>query len=102
MLQTSLKTANARHGRGSRKRHLGAQALWCTALLLILSLAASPSLPFLAHAGEPPSGRTLLVWGDQNYPPYEFLDGEGRPAGYDVDIFRAVAKAMRLNAEIRL
>ncbi|MBW2096513.1 MAG: transporter substrate-binding domain-containing protein, partial [Deltaproteobacteria bacterium] len=56
------------------------------------------SLP--AQGAEPATGRRLLARGDQNYPPYEFLDGEGRPAGYDVDIFRAVAKAMRLNAEI--
>lgn len=50
---------------------------------------------------ELPSGR-ILVGGDDNYPPFEFLDDEGNPAGYNVDITRAIAREMGLNIEIRL
>lgn len=46
--------------------------------------------------------RTILVGGDYNYPPFEYLDEEGNPAGYNVDLVRAVARAMDLDIEIRL
>lgn len=47
-------------------------------------------------------GRTLVVRGDADYPPYEFLDDDGEPAGFDVDIFRAVARAQGLAFDLRL
>ncbi|MFO7749195.1 MAG: transporter substrate-binding domain-containing protein [Desulfobacteraceae bacterium] len=49
-----------------------------------------------------PSDRPILVGGDRNFPPYEFLDDNGRPAGYNVDLTRAIAREMGLNIEIRL
>ena len=49
-----------------------------------------------------PSDRPILVGGDRNFPPYEFLDENGRPAGYNVDLTRAIAREMGLNIEIRL
>ena len=36
---------------------------------------------------EPP----IWVGGDSNYPPYEYLDKAGLPAGYNVELTRAVA-----------
>lgn len=44
----------------------------------------------------------ILVRGDDNYPPYEFLDEEGNPAGFNVELFQAVAKTMGINATIEL
>ncbi len=49
-----------------------------------------------------PSDRPIIVGGDLNYPPYEYLDETGNPAGYNVDITRAIAREMGLNVEIRL
>ena len=46
--------------------------------------------------------RTIIVGGDHNYPPFEFVDDDGRPAGYNVDLVRAVAREMGLDIEIRL
>ncbi len=46
--------------------------------------------------------RTIIIGGDHNYPPYEFLDEQGRPAGYNVDLSRAVAEALGLDITIRL
>ncbi|RJP93632.1 MAG: response regulator [Desulfobacteraceae bacterium] len=51
---------------------------------------------------ELPANRRIIVGGDHNYPPYEYLDKQGRPAGYNVDLTRAIAKAMGLDIEIRL
>jgi len=49
-----------------------------------------------------PSDRPLVVGGDRNFPPYEFLDENGHPTGYNVDLTRAIAREMGLNIEIRL
>ena len=51
---------------------------------------------------ELPSHSRIVVGGDHNYPPYEYLDNEGRPAGFNVDLTRAIAKAVGLDIEIRL
>ncbi|MFO7884030.1 MAG: transporter substrate-binding domain-containing protein, partial [Desulfobacteraceae bacterium] len=49
-----------------------------------------------------PSDRPMIVGGDRNFPPYEFLDENGKPTGYNVDLTRAIAREMGLNIEIRL
>lgn len=50
---------------------------------------------------ELPSDR-VVIGGDHNYPPYEFLDGNGRPAGYNIELMRAVANEMGFSIEFRL
>jgi len=51
---------------------------------------------------ELPTQRSIIVGGDAHYPPFEFLDDRGRPAGYNVDLTRAIAKEMGLDVTIRL
>ncbi len=51
---------------------------------------------------ELPSHRPLVVGGDENYPPYEYLDDKGEPAGYNVALTRAIAREMGMDVEIRL
>lgn len=48
------------------------------------------------------NGVVLVVGGDRSYPPYEFLDSDGHPAGYNVELTRAIARVMGLRVEIRL
>ena len=36
-------------------------------------------------AMELPSHRRVVIGGDENYPPFEFLNEEGRPAGFNVE-----------------
>ncbi len=43
----------------------------------------------------------LVVMGDHDFPPYEFLEN-GRPTGFNIDLIRAVAETMGLEIEIRL
>lgn len=59
---------------------------------------AAPSLGAEAALGE----RMVVVGGDRDYPPYEFIDRDGDPAGYNVDLTRAIAEVMGLRVEIRL
>ncbi len=44
----------------------------------------------------------IVVGGDSNYPPYEYLDENGQPAGFNVELTRAIAKRAGLNVDIQL
>jgi polar amino acid transport system substrate-binding protein len=46
--------------------------------------------------------KTIIVGGDRDYPPYEFLDSSGKPTGYNVELTRAIAEVMGLQVEFRL
>jgi two-component system sensor histidine kinase EvgS len=49
-----------------------------------------------------PTDRPIIVGGDHGYPPFEYLSRRGVPAGYNVELTRAVAAEMGLDVEIRL
>ncbi|RQD71215.1 MAG: diguanylate cyclase [Tindallia sp. MSAO_Bac2] len=44
----------------------------------------------------------IIIGDDINYPPYSFLDENGEPAGFNVDLARAVGRVMDFDIEIRL
>ncbi len=46
--------------------------------------------------------RKIVVGGDHNYPPFEFLGTGGQPDGFGVELARAVGQAVDLNLEITL
>ena len=46
--------------------------------------------------------RPVIVGGDRDYPPYEFLDKDGQPAGFNVDLSRAIGEVMGMRVEFRL
>lgn len=60
------------------------------------SASATPAVP--AGGARP----RLIVSGDQAYPPFEYLDENGEPAGFNVDLIRAVAEVEGYDVEIRL
>lgn len=45
---------------------------------------------------------TVIVAGDDNYPPYEYLDANGNPTGFNVELTRAIAEVMGMDVKIRL
>ncbi|QWV94418.1 transporter substrate-binding domain-containing protein [Geomonas oryzisoli] len=61
-------------------------------LLLVPLCLAAPAdfIPDPAHQAP----ATVVVGGDRAYPPYEFIDKDGNPAGYNVDLTRAIAEVM--------
>ncbi|WP_246140220.1 transporter substrate-binding domain-containing protein [Geothermobacter ehrlichii] len=79
--------------------------MWWGLLLFCLSLFLS-AMPAVAEDDEP--GRLpvrespVVIGGDHNYPPYEFLDENGDPAGFNVELSRAIAEVMGMEIEIRL
>ena len=69
-------------------------------LPILLVLSAYPaSLP--AAEMDIASRPVIIVGGNRAYPPYEFLDKNGQPAGYNVDLTKAIADVMGMKVEFR-
>jgi PAS domain S-box-containing protein len=62
----------------------------------IIPLVLFCVLPWALAAPETPPLRRLVVGIDGDFPPYEFLDNNGNPAGFDVDLMREVASTSGL------
>lgn len=79
--------------------HLAVSRAFALAVAVSLAFLVVPASP--AHADpvtQPqdaaPAQRVLVIGGDRNYPPYEYLDDKGQPTGFNVDLSRAVGEAM--------
>jgi len=72
---------------------------WLFALLLLLCLPAPAQVNASRKDRE---AETVIVGGDRSYPPYEFLDADGVPTGYNVELTRAIARVMGFQVEFRL
>lgn len=66
------------------------------ALTLALAGRASAQSP-----PEAPLAPHVVVGADPDYPPCEFLDRNGQPAGYNVDLTHAIAEVMGMSVEFR-
>ncbi|MCK2184958.1 transporter substrate-binding domain-containing protein [Halomonas getboli] len=76
-----------------------------SAILVSLCLTTRPVVAQAEQGTAGESGRNdnvIVVGGDHYHPPYEFLDEEGRPAGYDVELTRAIAEVMGIEVRIEL
>ncbi len=69
------------------------RALFSGMLLLFICTAALP-------AGA--TSETLIFRGDHNYPPYEFMNAQNEPDGFNVELLRVVATRMGLLVNIDL
>lgn len=45
---------------------------------------------------------TIVIGGDYSYPPYEFIDENGQPSGYNVELTRAIAEVMGMKIEFKM
>ncbi|MEH6825810.1 MAG: transporter substrate-binding domain-containing protein [Motiliproteus sp.] len=54
----------------------------------------------LAEASQP--NGIIRVGGDHNYPPYEFINEDGEPDGYNTELTRAIAEVMGMEVKIQL
>ena len=88
---------------GSSKRP-SLLALWRNLIVAVAVLATAFSITAIAHAESAEKvdpAATIIVGGDRAYPPYEFIDADGNPAGYNVDLTRAIADVMGMKVEFR-
>ncbi len=60
------------------------------------------SFPALAEDGRGVGDLPIRIGGDYNYPPYEYLDADGLPTGYNVELTQAIARVMGLEINIQL
>jgi two-component system, NtrC family, sensor kinase len=67
-------------------------------LLSLLSVSTLFSLPIYAFEKED----IIIVSGDRNYPPYEFINEDGEPDGYNTELTRAIAEVMGMEVVIKL
>ena len=67
--------------------------VWRFCLLVAVVLLAA--LPVQA------AKQVVLVGADSDYPPYEFLDKDGKPAGFNVELTRAIAEVMGMEVAFR-
>ncbi len=75
----------------------------CVAAVLIALCAAAMLwlVAFLPDARAEPS-RPIIVGSEIGFPPYADVDANGRPVGFSVDLFSAVARVMGIPAEYRV
>ena len=74
-----------------------------TALLLATVLLAARAGGILASPPDAPpqaAGAPVRVGSERDFHPYAFVDPDGRPAGFSVDLIEAVGHAMGLRLEI--
>jgi polar amino acid transport system substrate-binding protein len=67
-------------------------------LLLLATIGA-------AQAAAPPTAiprEEIVVGGDRDYPPYEYINKDGQPSGFNVELTRAVAEVMGMRVVFRL
>ncbi|QWV95732.1 transporter substrate-binding domain-containing protein [Geomonas oryzisoli] len=72
-------------------------------LFLVLFLVLSATVEGATTLGRGGIGKpVVVVGGDFNYPPYEFVDHDGKPAGFNVELTGAIAEVMGFKVEISL
>jgi signal transduction histidine kinase len=59
-------------------------------VLMILMVLSTFSTGILNVNANSISTDTIRIFGNNNFPPYEFTDKKGQPAGFDVDVMRAL------------
>ncbi len=71
-------------------------------LLILPLLLLAGVVPLFAAQLPKHEPRVIVIGGDRDYPPYEFIDKDGQPNGYNVNLTHAIAEVMGMKVEIRL
>ena len=82
----------------------------CASLIVLVLVVLYGPLPEPQAAGEAGSAQTtssgatepLVYGGDREFPPYEYLDDEAQPQGFNIHLIRALAREAGMAVEIRL
>ncbi len=68
----------------------------------MLRIVYSIFILFLLTAAPGSAKSPIIVGGETDYPPYSFLDENGDPTGFQIDLTRSIARVMGMDIEIRL
>jgi PAS domain S-box-containing protein len=55
-----------------------------------------------AQEPAPAPARSLVYGGDHEFPPYEYLDEDGKPDGFNIQLIRALGREAGMSIEVRL
>lgn len=70
----------------------------CARICLLIILVF---MPYIAQAAEIPVN-PLIAGGDKNFPPYEFINEDGDPDGFNIDLLKAIARQVKIDVDIGL
>ncbi len=65
-------------------------------------VAAGVVFSLAAPLSQTAPARSIVYGGDQQFPPYEYLDDQGKPEGFNIHLIRALAREAGMSLEIRL
>jgi signal transduction histidine kinase/CheY-like chemotaxis protein len=82
----------------TKRRAIAPGVLLCGALLLAHAFAL-PAAPVTLPS---PLPSEIVYGGDDAFPPYEFRDAHGEPAGFNVDLIRAISARQGMRVRIEL
>ena len=71
---------------------------FCFTVLFLICAQPAPARSVEMEVSSP---ATIVIGGDRDYPPYEFIDKNGKPAGYNVELTKAIADVMGMQVEFR-
>ncbi len=71
-------------------------------LLVVFCSCWARVSPLWRRMGRGVGDLPIRIGGDYNYPPYEYLDADGLPTGYNVELTQAIARVMGLEINIQL
>ncbi len=72
------------------------------ALATLLLTVSGGNHAVYAEGEDPLWERPVRIGGDHNYPPYEYLDSNGLPTGYNIELSQAIARIMGMVIHIHL
>lgn len=90
------------HCHQNHKEHFFRSCARLWFLLALCGILLFRPLPVCAAPTPPQSIPVIVVGGDRDYPPYEFIDKNGQPSGYNVELTRAIAEVMGMKVKFRL
>ena len=74
----------------------------CTYIVSTLFMALVLCGELKAQVIKKPDTLSLVFTGDDAYPPFEYLDESGNPAGFDIEVMNAIAEVMGIKLSIQL
>ncbi len=84
-------------------RRVRRRAACLSVVCLLVGLPFAPPLRAQGPADARSAGaRSIVYGGDREFPPYEYLDEDGEPQGFNIHLMRALARDAGMRVEIRL
>ncbi|WP_155316316.1 transporter substrate-binding domain-containing protein [Desulfosarcina alkanivorans] len=71
--------------------------MWLSTCLLACLVVHPMGLPAADTSAAP-----VIARGDRHFPPYEFLNADGQPDGFNVDLLKAISARLEMNVDIGL